>query len=86
MIDVLLALMNGLKMRIKILSLSEREKQILKHVMNGLTDKEIAEIEFIEPSTVKTHINKIFKYYDVHSRVKLIVKLYKKILLRRKKL
>ena len=45
--------------------------------MNGLTDKEISEREFIELSTVKTHVHNIYKYYNVHSRIKLVVKLYK---------
>lgn len=58
--------------------LSKREKQILKHVINGLTDKEIAEKEFIEISTVKSHIRNIYKYFNVHSRIKLVVMLLKK--------
>lgn len=57
--------------------LSIRQKEILKHLMDGLTDKEIAEKEFIELSTVKTHIYRIFRFYGVNSRIKLIVKLYK---------
>ena len=58
--------------------LSRREKEILKHILNGLTDNEIAEKEFIELSTVKTHVHNIYKYYGVHSRIKLVVQLYKK--------
>ena len=57
--------------------LSNRQKQILYHVMNGLTEKEIAEKEFIEITTVKTHLQEIYKYYNVHSKLKLVVKLWR---------
>ena len=61
----------------KIKELRKREKEILKYVMDGLTDKEIAEKEFIEVSTVKTHVNNLYKFFGVHSRTKLVVKLFK---------
>jgi DNA-binding NarL/FixJ family response regulator len=57
--------------------LTKREKEILVHVLNGLSDKEIAEKEFVELSTVKTHVQNIYKHYNIHSRIKLIVKFYK---------
>ena len=49
------------------------------HLMDGLTDKEIAEKEVVELSTVKSHVNNIYKYFGVHTRTKLIVTIFKQM-------
>jgi len=47
--------------------------------MDGLSDKEIAEKEVVELSTVKSHVNNIYKYFGVHTRTKLIVTIFKQM-------
>jgi DNA-binding NarL/FixJ family response regulator len=57
--------------------LSPAELRILEHVTDGKSNKEIAEIVFLSPWTVKTHIKNIYKKMHVNSRaaaVKLAIK------------
>lgn len=48
--------------------LSPAEIKILEHVIEGKTNKEIAEAVFLSPWTVKTHIKNIYKKMHVNSR------------------
>jgi len=58
--------------------LSRREIGVLELINNGLSNKEIADKLFISLSTVKTHINNIYKILDVKSRREAIEKINKK--------
>jgi DNA-binding NarL/FixJ family response regulator len=53
-------------------SLSSREIDILRAMVFGLKNKEIAEKLFISENTVKTHINNIFKKFGVNNRAQAI--------------
>ncbi|MEN8222270.1 MAG: response regulator [Acidobacteriota bacterium] len=55
-------------------NLSRREKEILKTMVLGIRNRDIADRLFISEKTVKTHINRIFKKLGVDSRVKAILK------------
>lgn len=48
-------------------SLTEREKEIIRGVADGLTDKKLADRLFISPHTVRSHIRKIYEKLHVHS-------------------
>jgi DNA-binding CsgD family transcriptional regulator len=48
--------------------LSVREVEVLELITKGLSNKEIAEKLFISLSTVKTHINNIYKILEVKNR------------------
>ncbi len=52
--------------------LSGREKEILRAMILGLTNKEIADKLFISEMTVKSHLNRIFKKFGVNNRTKAI--------------
>jgi len=55
--------------------LSEREKEILTHVVNCRTNKEIAGSLYLEPTTVCTHIVNIYNKLCISgkmSRMKLL--------------
>jgi len=54
--------------------LTPKEKQILELIKQGKTNKEIASELFISVSTVKTHINNIFKKEKVSKRDELLKK------------
>ena len=48
--------------------LSEREKQILRAIEQGLAYKQIADILSISPHTVHSHIKKIYEKLQVQNR------------------
>lgn len=50
------------------LSLTDKEKEILKLLAEGKTNKEIALELYVELSTVKTHINSIYKQLKLSNR------------------
>lgn len=55
--------------------ISSREKDIIRLMLNGSGNKEIAERLFISINTVKTHNRNIFKKMNVRSRFELVMKL-----------
>ena len=52
--------------------ISTREKEIIELIISGHSNPEIAEKLFISNSTVKKHINKIFKKINIQSRWQLL--------------
>ncbi|MCL6442336.1 MAG: LuxR C-terminal-related transcriptional regulator [Alicyclobacillus sp.] len=56
-------------------ALSARELEVAHCVSRGLSNKQIAETLMISYRTVTTHLEKIYKKLDVHSRTELISKL-----------
>jgi DNA-binding NarL/FixJ family response regulator len=48
--------------------LTEREREILKWVTEGMSNKEIADKLFVSPLTIKTHIKNVYAKLHVHSR------------------
>lgn len=59
-------------------TLSAREKEILKHIADGSTSREIAEKLFISLATVKSHRNNIMKKLKVNDMASLIKTAIKK--------
>jgi len=49
-------------------ALTDREREVLDLLAQGLTNKKIAEKLFITPNTVKRHLKSIFEKLDVHTR------------------
>lgn len=56
--------------------LSSREKDVLKLILVGKTNEEIAEKLFISINTVKKHLSHIFHKTEVHSRTELAAMVY----------
>lgn len=54
--------------------LSQREKQILRMISRGYTNKEIANRLFISEKTVKNHITNVFHKLEVTDRTEAVVK------------
>ena len=65
---------NNIQKLITIYSVSNREIDIISILLQGKTNKEIAEKLFIEESTVKTHLYNIFQKLNVKSRIELMAK------------
>lgn len=56
----------------KINGITEREKEIIEHVCQGCRNKEIASRLFVSEQTVKAHLNRVFRKYNVSSRSQLV--------------
>ena len=55
-------------------SLSEREREVLQLVAEGLTNREIADRLFLSLNTVKAHTRNIYGKLNVHSRTQAIAR------------
>jgi DNA-binding NarL/FixJ family response regulator len=61
--------------------LTEREKEILQHMITGLTKQQIAEKLFLSFHTVNTHIKNIYNKLHVNTRSGAVSKVYKENIL-----
>lgn len=52
--------------------LSEKELQVIEQLVEGKNYTEIAELMFISPHTVKTHIKNIYRKMHVHTRASVV--------------
>ncbi len=53
-------------------SLSEAQLRVLRVLLKGKSEKEAAELLFLSPHTVHSHVRAIYQYYDVNSRASLM--------------
>lgn len=58
-------------------NLSEREKEVLQHLVNGFSYKMIAAEMFISIDTVRSHIKKIYEKLHVNSKSEAVAKAFK---------
>jgi len=54
--------------------LTERESEVLLLLMEGLSNKEIADQLVVAPSTIKQHLKNIFSKLDVHNRTQAVAR------------
>lgn len=57
-------------------ALSDRQMEIVKHLLAGLTNKEIAEELCVSEDTIKGHLRHIMKRLDVRSRTGILSKIF----------
>lgn len=57
--------------------LTRRERQVLQLLAQGLEEKRIAEALVLSPKTVATHIQRILRKLDVHSRAAAVAMAYR---------
>lgn len=60
--------------KIEALGISKREYEVLVHISQGLSNKEIAEKLFISESTIKTHVSNLLVKLDAKRRTQAIQK------------
>lgn len=51
---------------------TEREKEVIEHLVKGATYKQTAEALFISVPTVKTHVSNIYKKAGVNNKIELV--------------
>ena len=54
-------------------TLSQKEREVLDHVVRGLSNAEIGTALFLSESTVKTHVGAILRKLDLRDRVQIVV-------------
>lgn len=58
----------GFVNRITELPITNREKEILVHLAQGKTNKQISQVLVLSPSTVRNHISNIFNKLNISNR------------------
>lgn len=71
----LISLISRTRADVKTEDITDREKEICALMVEGLTNRQIADRLFISEGTVKNYISKIYDKTGIHDRVKLILEL-----------
>jgi len=58
------------------LDLSPRQAEIVREILHGKSDKQIARELDIALPTVRTHLGRLFQKYDLNDRVELILHVF----------
>jgi len=52
--------------------LSKKQEQVLRLLMDGETNREIAKALFVSEETIKTHVSAILRYFDAENRTQAV--------------
>jgi DNA-binding NarL/FixJ family response regulator len=58
------------------LHLPQRQAEITRHIMCGLSDKQIARAMGISITTVRTHMSRLFRKFDLNDRMELMLRVF----------
>lgn len=58
------------------LGLSPQQAEVVKHILRGKSDKQIARALGISVPTVRTHMGRLFRKLDLNDRVELILHVF----------
>jgi len=58
--------------------LTEREKELMKFLVTGMTNTQLAKEMIISVHTIKSMLENLFRKFNVHSRLELVVSYLKK--------
>ncbi len=61
------------------LGLSPRQAEIVRHLLLGESDKQIAKELSISIPTVRTHLGRLFQKFDLNDRVELILHIFGRV-------
>ena len=76
-----MAMFTNYAVPLKEYNLTDREREVLKLLVDGLKKREIAETLFVEFCTIDTHMRHIYDKLHVHSRTEAVVKAIKERLI-----
>jgi DNA-binding CsgD family transcriptional regulator len=60
----------------KSVPLTKRQKEIIPHIVDGKSYREIAELCFISVNTVRSHIKLIYRILEINNKPELIKKYF----------
>lgn len=69
-------------MTLRMVLITEREREVLRLVGQGLSNDDIGGRLFLSPATVKTHVNRAMSKLDARDRAQLVVIAYETGLVR----
>jgi two-component system response regulator DevR len=55
----------------EVLALTEREREVVRLIAEGLTNREIGRAMYVSESTVKFHVRNVMRKLDVHHRAEI---------------
>lgn len=58
------------------LGLPQRQAEITRHIMDGKSDKQIARAMGISITTVRTHVSRLFRKFDLNDRMELMLHVF----------
>jgi two-component system, NarL family, response regulator DevR len=61
----------GARAEAEVLELTEREREVVRLIAEGLTNREIGRAMFVSESTVKFHVRNVMRKLDVHHRAEI---------------
>lgn len=68
---------DGTTVKAEALDISDREKEVIKCILQKMKNKKIAESLFISENTVRSHKKNIFRKFDVGNTQELLIEIHK---------
>ena len=65
--------MAGYVKSIELAGLSERESEVLEALCQGMSNKEMAEVLFVSPETIKSHVSTVIGKLGVKDRTQAVI-------------
>ena len=65
--------MAGYVKSIELAGLSDRESEVLEALCQGMSNKEIAEVLFVSPETIKSHVSTVIGKLGVKDRTQAVI-------------
>ena len=65
--------MAGYVKSIELAGLSDRESEVLEALCQGMSNKEIAEVLFVSPETIKSHVSTLIGKLGVKDRTQAVI-------------
>ena len=65
--------MAGYVKSIELAGLSDRESEVLEALCQGMSNKEMAEVLFVSPETIKSHVSTVIGKLGVKDRTQAVI-------------
>ena len=65
--------MTGYVKSIELAGLSDRESEVLEALCQGMSNKEMAEVLFVSPETIKSHVSTVIGKLGVKDRTQAVI-------------